>query len=63
MSEAGVSQVEEELDGEFRTLARGPGAFERDVRFASSINHVGLEWVTFTVEESKPLPSAPPHSK
>jgi hypothetical protein len=36
--------VEEEQDGEFRALARGPGSYERDVRFASSINHVGLYW-------------------
>jgi hypothetical protein len=57
-------QVEEEFDGEFRALARRPGSFERDVRFASSINHVGLEWVTFAVEEeSEPILSAPSHSK
>ncbi len=57
-----VFKVEEEEDGEFRALAHGPG-FVRDVRSESSINHVGLEWVTFAVEEVAALPSAPPHSK
>ena len=58
-----VFKAEEERDGEFRALASGPGGFARDVRFESSINHVGLEWVTFTVEEAEPLRRAPPHSK
>ena len=38
--------------------------FQRDVRFATSVGHVGLRWVSFSVaERPTPLPNSPPHSR